>query len=87
MVDGRKVHPDVYAMVVPGSYAIKQQAESEGLDRRFKEAGFDWREAGCSMCLAMNDDRLDPADRCADDARGFAQGNGRGTLCDGRADG
>jgi 3-isopropylmalate/(R)-2-methylmalate dehydratase large subunit len=52
-------------MVVPGSGQVKRQAEKEGLDRVFKEAGFDWREAGCSMCLAMNPDRLDPGQRCA----------------------
>ena len=48
------------ALVVPGSQAIKKQAEAEGLDRVFREAGAEWREAGCSMCLAMNDDRLEP---------------------------
>jgi 3-isopropylmalate/(R)-2-methylmalate dehydratase large subunit len=52
-------------MVVPGSGQVKKQAEKEGLDRIFKEAGFDWREAGCSMCLAMNPDRLNPGERCA----------------------
>ena len=51
---GRKVPERIYAMVVPGSGLIKEQAESEGLDRIFKDAGFDWREAGCSMCLGMN---------------------------------
>jgi 3-isopropylmalate/(R)-2-methylmalate dehydratase large subunit len=65
VVRGRKVHPDVYAMVVPGSVAVKRQAEQEGLDRVFKEAGFDWREAGCSMCLGMNPDILQPGERCA----------------------
>lgn len=62
---GRSVNPKVHAMVVPGSVIVKQQAESEGLDRIFKEAGFDWREAGCSMCLAMNPDVLQPGERCA----------------------
>jgi 3-isopropylmalate/(R)-2-methylmalate dehydratase large subunit len=62
---GRKVHPDIYAMVVPGSTTIKRQAEAEGLDVVFKEAGFDWREAGCSMCLGMNPDILQPGERCA----------------------
>ena len=52
-------------MVVPGSGQVKQQAEQEGLDRIFKEAGFEWREAGCSMCLAMNPDKLEPGERCA----------------------
>jgi 3-isopropylmalate/(R)-2-methylmalate dehydratase large subunit len=57
---GRKVAPGVRALVVPGSAQVKKQAESEGLDRVFREAGAEWREAGCSMCLAMNDDRLQP---------------------------
>ena len=65
VVKGRKTHPDVYAMVVPGSTAIKKQAEEEGLDRIFKDAGLDWREAGCSMCLGMNPDILQPGQRCA----------------------
>jgi len=62
---GRHVAPDVYAMVVPGSGLIKNQAETEGLDIIFKDAGFDWREAGCSMCLGMNEDQLKPEERCA----------------------
>ncbi|MBV8094024.1 MAG: 3-isopropylmalate dehydratase large subunit [Acetobacteraceae bacterium] len=62
---GRKVAPDVRAMVVPGSGLVKQQAEVEGLDRIFTEAGFEWREAGCSMCLGMNPDRLSAGQRCA----------------------
>ncbi|HEV3310768.1 MAG TPA: 3-isopropylmalate dehydratase large subunit [Chloroflexota bacterium] len=62
---GRRVHPSVYAMVVPGSSAVKRQAEEEGLDRVLTEAGFDWREAGCSMCLGMNPDVLKPKERCA----------------------
>jgi 3-isopropylmalate/(R)-2-methylmalate dehydratase large subunit len=65
MVEGRKVNPRVDAMIVPGSGLVKAQAESEGLDRIFVAAGFDWREPGCSMCLAMNDDRLKPYERCA----------------------
>ena len=65
VVKGRKVHPDVYAMVVPGSAKIKKEAEEEGLDRIFTEAGLDWRVAGCSMCLGMNPDILDPGQRCA----------------------
>lgn len=65
MIKGKKVAPTVSAMVVPGSGLVKAQAEEEGLDKIFKEAGFDWREPGCSMCLAMNDDRLEPGERCA----------------------
>jgi 3-isopropylmalate/(R)-2-methylmalate dehydratase large subunit len=65
VIRGHKTHPDVYAMVVPGSNAVKRQAETEGLDRIFKDAGFDWREAGCSMCLGMNPDVLKPGQRCA----------------------
>jgi 3-isopropylmalate/(R)-2-methylmalate dehydratase large subunit len=60
LLKGRKVASDVRVMVVPGSQQIKKQAEAEGLDRIFKEAGVDWREAGCSMCLAMNGDQLEP---------------------------
>jgi 3-isopropylmalate/(R)-2-methylmalate dehydratase large subunit len=59
-LDGRKVAPGVRVLVVPGSQQVKRQAESEGLDRIFKQAGADWREAGCSMCLAMNGDSLEP---------------------------
>ncbi len=63
---GRRVAPNVkLAMVVPGSGLVKAQAEAEGLDRVFKEAGFEWRDPGCSMCLAMNADRLEPGERCA----------------------
>jgi len=62
---GKKVAKTVQAMVVPGSGLIKQQAEAEGLDHVFREAGFEWREAGCSMCLAMNADVLKPGERCA----------------------
>lgn len=62
---GKKVAGSVHAMVVPGSGLVKQQAEQEGLDRIFKECGFEWREAGCSMCLAMNADVLQPGERCA----------------------
>jgi len=66
VVKGRHVAPNVrLAMVVPGSGLVKAQAEREGLDRIFKEAGFDWRQPGCSMCLAMNADRLEPGERCA----------------------
>jgi len=62
---GRRVANGVSAMVVPGSGLVKEQAEAEGLDKIFMEAGFEWREPGCSMCLAMNDDRLRPGERCA----------------------
>ena len=65
IVRGHKVHPRVNAMVVPGSGLVKAQAEAEGLDKIFIEAGFDWREPGCSMCLAMNADKLAPGERCA----------------------
>ena len=65
VVEGKKVAPTVNAMIVPGSGLVKEQAEAEGLDVIFREAGFDWREPGCSMCLAMNDDRLKPEERCA----------------------
>ncbi len=65
VVKGRKAHSNVHAMVVPGSTAVKIQAEAEGLDRIFKDAGLDWREAGCSMCLGMNPDILQPRQRCA----------------------
>lgn len=76
---GRKVASNVYAMVVPGSGLVKAQAELEGLDIILKEAGFDWREPGCSMCLAMNPDKLEPGERCASTSnRNFEgrQGNG-----------
>jgi 3-isopropylmalate/(R)-2-methylmalate dehydratase large subunit len=65
IIGGRKVHEGVVAMVVPGSGLVKEQAEAEGLDKIFKAAGFEWREPGCSMCLAMNEDRLKPGERCA----------------------
>lgn len=65
IVAGRKVSERVEAMVVPGSGLVKAQAEAEGLDKIFKEAGFDWREPGCSMCLGMNPDKLKPGQRCA----------------------
>jgi 3-isopropylmalate/(R)-2-methylmalate dehydratase large subunit len=65
VVAGKRVHPDVRAMVVPGSATVKRQAEEEGLDRIFEAAGFEWRRAGCSMCLGMNPDILAPGERCA----------------------
>ena len=76
---GRKVAEGVGAMVVPGSGLVKSQAEQEGLDRIFVEAGFEWREPGCSMCLAMNADRLEPGERCASTSnRNFEGRQGRG---------
>ena len=79
VIKGRKVHPDVYAMVVPGSFAVKKQAEAEGLDGIFKDAGFDWREAGCSMCLGMNPDILQQGQRCASTSnRNFEGRQGKG---------
>ena len=76
---GRKVSAGVTAIVVPGSGLVKQQAEEEGLDRIFTEAGFEWRDAGCSMCLAMNPDVLQPGQRCASTSnRNFEGRQGRG---------
>ena len=76
---GRQVANGVHAMVVPGSGLVKHQAEEEGLDATFREAGFDWREPGCSMCLAMNADRLEPGERCASTSnRNFEGRQGRG---------
>ena len=65
VIKGRKVNPKVRMLVVPGSQQVKKQAEAEGLDKIFIAAGFDWREPGCSMCLAMNADRLGAGERCA----------------------
>ncbi len=79
VVAGRKVAPSVSAMVVPGSQQVKAEAEAEGLDRVFREAGFDWRVAGCSMCLGMNPDTLAPGERCASTSnRNFEGRQGRG---------
>ncbi len=80
VVKGYKVNPKLQlAMVVPGSQQVKKQAEQEGLDKIFTEAGFEWREAGCSMCLAMNDDRLSPGERCASTSnRNFEGRQGKG---------
>jgi 3-isopropylmalate/(R)-2-methylmalate dehydratase large subunit len=76
---GHHVSGHVSAMVVPGSGQVKRQAEQEGLDRIFREAGFDWREAGCSMCLAMNPDKLAPGERCASTSnRNFEGRQGKG---------
>ena len=76
---GRKVSPRVNALVVPGSTAVKAAAEAEGLDRVFRDAGFEWRESGCSMCLGMNDDIAGPGERCASTSnRNFEGRQGRG---------
>jgi 3-isopropylmalate/(R)-2-methylmalate dehydratase large subunit len=78
VVAGRTVHPNISAMIVPGSGLVKEQAEAEGLDKIFKEAGFDWREPGCSMCLGMNPDQLRPRERCASTSnRNFEGRQGR----------
>jgi 3-isopropylmalate/(R)-2-methylmalate dehydratase large subunit len=79
VVDGHRVADGVYAMVVPGSQQVKAQAEREGLDEAFRRAGFDWRGAGCSMCLGMNPDILKPGERCASTSnRNFEGRQGRG---------
>ena len=79
LAEGRKVAESVTAMVVPGSGLVKKQAEEEGLDRIFLEAGFQWREPGCSMCLAMNADKLKSGERCASTSnRNFEGRQGRG---------
>jgi 3-isopropylmalate/(R)-2-methylmalate dehydratase large subunit len=79
VADGRKVAPGVRTLVVPGSHAVKAQAEAEGIDRVLTDAGFDWREPGCSMCLAMNPDKLAPGERCASTSnRNFEGRQGRG---------
>lgn len=78
-VKGKKVNKEVEAIIVPGSGRVKRQAESEGLDKIFLEAGFQWRNPGCSMCLAMNDDVLSPGDRCASTSnRNFEGRQGKG---------
>ncbi|MGB6427223.1 MAG: 3-isopropylmalate dehydratase large subunit [Methyloceanibacter sp.] len=78
VVAGRHVHPTISAMIVPGSGLVKEQAEAEGLDQIFKDAGFDWREPGCSMCLGMNPDQLSPRERCASTSnRNFEGRQGR----------
>ena len=79
LLKGRRVAEGVRALVVPGSGLVKEQAESEGLDQLFQAAGFEWREPGCSMCLAMNADRLEPGERCASTSnRNFEGRQGRG---------
>jgi 3-isopropylmalate/(R)-2-methylmalate dehydratase large subunit len=79
LVEGRRIAGSVRAMVVPGSHQVKAQAEGEGLDRVFTDAGFEWRDAGCSMCLGMNPDILQPGERCASTSnRNFEGRQGRG---------
>lgn len=85
VVAGQSVNPNVSAMIVPGSGLVKQQAEAEGLDAIFRKAGFEWREPGCSMCIAMNADRLAPNERCASTSNRNFEGRqgykGRTHLC------
>jgi 3-isopropylmalate/(R)-2-methylmalate dehydratase large subunit len=80
VVEGRRVHERIrQALIVPGSGQVRLQAESEGLDRIFLDAGFEWRAAGCSMCLGMNDDRLSEGERCASTSnRNFEGRQGKG---------
>ena len=79
VLDGRRVHAGLRALAVPGSHRVKAQAEAEGLDQVFRAAGFEWREPGCSMCLAMNPDKLAPGERCASTSnRNFEGRQGRG---------
>ena len=79
LLKGKKIANNVNAMVVPGSGLVKEQAEKEGLDKIFVEAGFEWREPGCSMCLGMNPDQLKPKERCASTSnRNFEGRQGRG---------
>nr|MDQ3043339.1 aconitase family protein [Acidobacteriota bacterium] len=80
IVNGYKVSKSVRAMIVPGSQSVKRQAEAEGLAHIFTEAGFEWREAGCSMCIGMNEDVLQPFERCASTSnRNFEGRQGRGS--------
>ena len=79
IIKGKKIASHINAMVVPGSGLVKQQAEQEGIDKIFINAGFEWREPGCSMCLAMNADKLNPKERCASTSnRNFEGRQGRG---------
>ena len=79
VLEGKKVAPGMRALVVPGSARVKAQAETEGLDKVFVQAGFEWRNPGCSMCLAMNPDKLSPGERCASTSnRNFEGRQGRG---------
>lgn len=81
VIKGRKVAPGVRAMIIPGSGLVRAQAEREGLAQQFIDAGFEWRQPGCSMCLAMNDDYLEPGERCASSTnRNFEGRQGRGGL-------
>ena len=78
LADGAQVNENVRAMIVPGSGLVKEQAEAEGLDKILIKAGFEWREPGCSMCLGMNPDQLDPQERCASTSnRNFEGRQGR----------
>ena len=78
-MEGRKVKAGLRAMVVPGSGLVREQAEEEGIAQKLQEAGFEWRLAGCSMCLAMNPDQLKPKERCASTSnRNFEGRQGRG---------
>ena len=78
LLKGKKISSNVSAMVVPGSGLVKEQTEKEGLDKIFKDAGFEWREPGCSMCLGMNPDQLKPKERCASTSnRNFEGRQGR----------
>lgn len=80
LLKGRKVAPNIRAIVVPGSSQVRRQAEAEGLDQIFKDAGFEWRQSGCSMCLAMNDDIVGPGERCASSTnRNFEGRQGAGS--------
>ncbi len=79
VLSGRRIAPSVQGIVVPGSAGVRSQAEAEGLDRIFRDAGFEWRASGCSMCVAMNDDRLDEGERCASTSnRNFEGRQGKG---------
>ena len=82
VLKGKKIAPNIkLALAVPGSGLVKQQAESEGLDKVFMDAGFEWREPGCSMCLAMNADKLEPGERCASTSnRNFEGRQGQGSF-------
>ncbi|MDN7243749.1 3-isopropylmalate dehydratase large subunit [Planococcus sp. N028] len=81
IIAGKKVHPSVTAIVVPGSESVKRAAEAEGLDKIFLEAGFEWRETGCSMCLAMNEDSVPAGERCASTSnRNFEGRQGAGSM-------
>lgn len=79
VLEGEKVHPDVRAIVVPGSQSVKREAESLGIHKIFLNAGFEWRDSGCSMCLGMNDDIVPEGERCASTSnRNFAGRQGKG---------